>query len=313
VSAVRTVLGDIGPAALGVCDAHDHLFLRSPALPGPALDDPAEAAGRLDGFRALGGGALAQWTPFGMGRKVAEVVAASRATGVHVVAATGLHQEVHYDPEVLRRLRGGDGLAAFFVAELTEGMIADDDPDGARSTVRAGMIKVAGVFHALDGHTRWVMTAAAQAHHATGAPIGIHHELGTAAVDVFGLLHGELGVPARSLLLGHLNRFPDPGVHRELAAAGAYLAFDGPSRAHHATDAWLVDSLVALAAAGHTEQLLLGADTTSPGAGPGAPYLLRTLRPRLTRELGESAADTVFRVNPSRALSAPWPLPVAPA
>ncbi|WP_327292534.1 phosphotriesterase family protein [Streptomyces sp. NBC_01198] len=313
MSAVRTVLGDVDPGALGVCDVHDHLFLRSPALPGPPLDDPAEAAGRLGGFRALGGGALAQWTPFGMGRRVAEVVAASRATGVHLIAATGLHQEVHYDPEVLRRLRGGDRLAAFFVAELTEGMIAGDDPDGPRSAVPAGMIKVAGMFHTLDDHTRWVMTAAAQAHHATGAPIGIHHELGTSAVDVLALLHGDLAVPARSLLLGHLNRFPDPGVHRELAAAGAYLAFDGPSRAYHATDPWLVDSLVALAAAGHTEQLLLGADTTSPGAGPGAPYLLRTLRPRLIRELGEGPADTVFRANPSRALSAPWPTPGAPS
>ncbi|WP_333769081.1 phosphotriesterase [Streptomyces sp. IBSBF 2435] len=307
MNAVRTVLGDIEPAGLGVCDAHDHLFLRSPALPGPALDDPAAALARLTGFRALGGEALAQWTPFGMGRMTGEAVAASRATGVHVIAATGLHQEVHYGPGVLRRLRRGDGLAAFFVAELAEGMIAGDDPDGARSTVRAGMIKVAGMFHALDDHTRWVMTAAAQAHHATGAPIGVHHEMGTAAVDVLGLLHGELGVPARSLLLGHLNRFPDPGVHRELAAAGAYLAFDGPSRAHHATDPWLVDSLVALAAAGRTEQLLLGADTTSSGAGPGAAYLLGTLRPRLVRELGREAAETVFRANPARAFAAPWP------
>lgn len=306
MSAIRTVLGDIDPAGLGVCDAHDHLFLRSRALPGPALDDPAEARARLDGFRALGGEALAQWTPFGMGRMAAEVAATSRATGVHVIAATGLHQEVHYDPEVLRRLRRGDGLAAFFTAELTEGMIADDDPDGERSSVRAGMIKVAGVFHGLDDHTRWVMTAAAHAHHATGAPIGVHHEMGTAAVEVLGLLHGELGVPARSLILGHLNRFPDPGMHRELAAAGAYLAFDGPSRAHHATDAWLVDCLVALAAAGHTEQLLLGADTTTPGGGPGAPHLLRTLRPRLVRELGRGAADAVLRANPCRALAAPW-------
>lgn len=302
---IRTVLGDIEPAALGVCDAHDHLFLRSPALPAP-LDDPAEAAARLTAFRTLGGEALAQWTPFGMGRMAEQTVAASRGTGVHVIAATGLHQEIHYDPEMLRRLRRGDGLAAFFVAELTKGMIGGDDPDGARSTVRAGMIKVAGMFHGLDDHTRWVMTAAAQAHHATGAPIGIHHEMGTAAVDVLELLHGELGVPASSLLLGHLNRFPDAGVHRELAASGAYLAFDGPSRAHHATDAWLVDGLVALAGAGHTGRLLLGADTTSAGAGPGVSYLLRVLRPRLIRELGQAAVDAVLRDNPAGALAAPW-------
>ena len=37
---VRTVLGDLDPAGLGVCDAHDHLFLRSPQLPGQELADP---------------------------------------------------------------------------------------------------------------------------------------------------------------------------------------------------------------------------------------------------------------------------------
>lgn len=303
---VRTVLGDVGPAALGAFDAHDHLFLRSPALPGAALDDEEAARDTLRAFRELGGGAMAQWTPFAMGRRAERLVGLSRDTGVHVIAATGLHQEAHYEPELLRRLRRGDALAELFVAELTGGTVADGDPGGARTGPRAGMIKVAGMFHALDDHTRWVMAAAAHAHHATGAPIGIHHEMGTAAVDVLGLLHGEFGVPADSLLLGHLNRFPDPGVHRELAAAGAYLAFDGPSRAHSATDPWLVDSLVALASAGHTDQLLLGADTTAPGAGPGPAHLLRTLRPRLTRELGLAAAEAIFTANPARAFSAPW-------
>jgi predicted metal-dependent phosphotriesterase family hydrolase len=309
--AVRTVLGDIAPDRLGVCDAHDHLFLRIPALAGQELDDPAAAEGELAAFRALGGAAVAQWTPFGLGRRAADLPALSRASGVRVVAATGLHQAAHYAPELLERLHE-DGLAGFFVAELTRGLLDGDDPDGPRGTARAGMIKVAGMFHGLDGHALRVLAAAAQAHHATGAPIGVHHELGTAAVDVLGVLHGEWEVPAESIMLGHLNRFPDPGVHRELAASGAFLAFDGPSRAHHATDWHMVDALVALAGAGHTGQLLLGGDTTtavarsSTGGGPGMPYLLRTLRPRLERELGAAAAEAVFVANPARALSAEW-------
>ncbi|WP_433894051.1 phosphotriesterase family protein [Streptomyces sp. CA-111067] len=310
-AAVRTVLGDIAPGELGVTDAHDHLFLRIPAVPDVALDDPVAAGAELDAFGELGGTAVAQWTPFGMGRRAAELPAASRAAGVHVVAATGLHQAAHYDPALLDRLHR-DGLAAFFVAELTEGMLAGDDPDGPRGSAKAGMIKVAGMFHGLDDHTRRVMAAAAEAHHATGAPIGIHHEMGTAALDVLELLHGESGVPVTSLLLGHLNRFPDPGVHRELAASGAYLAFDGPSRAHHATDWQMVEGLVALAEAGHTEQLLLGGDTTSAagraatGGGPGMPYLLHTLRPRIEKELGAKAAETIFTGNPARALAVEW-------
>lgn len=36
------------------------------------------------------------------------------------------------------------------------------------------------------------------------------------------------------------------------------------------------------------------------------PYLLRALRPRLTRALGEDAATAVFLTNPARAFSAHW-------
>ena len=311
MTAIRTVLGDIAPDALGVCDAHDHLFLRIPALPRQELDDPVAAAAELAGYRALGGAALAQWTPFGMGRMAERLPDLSRTAGVHVIAATGLHQEAHYDRALLDRLRA-DGLGDFFTAELTEGMLAGDDPDGPRVAAKAGMVKVAGMFHGLDGHAREVMAAAAQAHHATGAPIGIHHETGTAAVDVLALLHDELGVPVTSILLGHLNRFPDPGIHRELASSGAFLAFDGPSRAHHATDWLLLESLESLAAAGHTGQILLGGDTTTAsarattGGAPGLPYQLRVLRPRITAALGAEAADAIFVRNPARAFAVAW-------
>jgi hypothetical protein len=56
VPAVRTVLGDVPTAELGVCDAHDHLFFRSAQLAGQELDDADAAVGELRAFAALGGG-----------------------------------------------------------------------------------------------------------------------------------------------------------------------------------------------------------------------------------------------------------------
>ncbi|NUO41270.1 MAG: phosphotriesterase, partial [Streptomyces sp.] len=47
MSTVRTVLGDVDPGALGVCDAHDHLFFGSPQLPGQELRDVAAARAEL--------------------------------------------------------------------------------------------------------------------------------------------------------------------------------------------------------------------------------------------------------------------------
>ncbi|WP_030559144.1 phosphotriesterase family protein [Streptomyces aureocirculatus] len=315
---VRTVLGDIAPGGLGVCDAHDHLFLTSPQLPGQELDSVTSAGAELAAFRAAGGQSVIQWTPHGMGRRAAELPGLARAAGVHVVAATGLHQSVHYTPELLAGLRAPDDegaadgangadatgrLAALFVRELTRGI--------GGSGVRAGLIKVAGGFHGLDAHARWTMTAAASAHRATGAPIAVHLELGTAALDVLDLLCGEAGVPPGKVILGHLNRDPDPVVHAEAAAAGCWLAFDGPSRAQHATDWRMPDAVRALAEAGHGDRLLLGGDTTTAAArsvngGPGMPHLLRRVRPRLARAVGTDLVDRILTVNPGRAFAVRW-------
>ena len=152
--------------------------------------------------------------------------------------------------------------------------------------------------------------AAAEAHHATGAPVAVHLELGTAALDVLDLLCGRLEVPPQRVVLGHLNRSPDPRMHRDVARAGAFIAFDGPSRANHTTDWRLLDSIAALVDAGHADQLLLGADTTtararaSTGEGPGMPFLLRGLRPRIERELGADIATKLLVDNPARAFAA---------
>ncbi|MFU9034390.1 MULTISPECIES: phosphotriesterase family protein [Streptomyces] len=298
---IRTVLGDIPPADLGVCNAHDHLFLRSPQLPGQELADAGAAAAELAAFRAAGGAAVIQWTPYGMGRGAAELPRLARESGVTVVAATGLHQAAHYAPGTVERVR--PDLADLFVTELTEGI-------GGTGT-RAGMIKVAGGFHGLDPHARYTMAAAAEAQRATGAAIGVHLELGTGALDVLEFLCGELAVSPDRVILGHLNRSPDLAVHRTAAEAGAYLAFDGPSRANHATDWRLPEALAALAEAGFGDRILLGGDTTTAAArsvdgGPGMPHLLRRLRSRLELDLGADLVTRFLTDNPARAFAAEW-------
>lgn len=304
---VRTVLGDVPAGDLGVCDAHDHVLMASPLLPGEELADPVAATAELCAFASLGGTAIAHWTPFGLGRRATELAGASRASGVHVIAATGLHQAAHYPPALLDRLR--DGLTELFVAELTEGMYASGDPDGERTTVRAGMIKVAGRFHRIGEHERWVMAAAARAHRATGAPIGVHTERGTAVLDVLDLLCGELDVSPDRVILGHLNRSPDTYVHLAAARAGAYLCFDGPSAANHPTDWRMPAAFAAVVRAGFGGRVLIGGDTTTAaarsatGGGPGMPYLLRRLWRRLAAEVGEDAVREVFTSNPARAFA----------
>ncbi|MFJ7214142.1 phosphotriesterase [Amycolatopsis sp. NPDC098790] len=289
---IRTVLGDIDPAELGVTNAHDHLFFASKLLPGQELDDPAAAATELNRFQAAGGAALVQWTPHGLGRRMDDLARLSRETGVHLVGATGLHRAEHYAPAALSRVV--DDLARVFVEDLT----TDTAP-------RAGLIKVAGAFHTIDAHARLTMTAAAVAHQETGAPIAVHLELGTAALETVELLCDELDVSPEKVILGHLNRNPDPRTQRQIAETGVFLGFDGPSRANHATDWRLFDGLEALVEAGHGGQLLLGGDTTTAAARhqPGASYLLTTLAPGLTRRLGGDVVTAALVANPARAFA----------
>ncbi|WP_314176964.1 phosphotriesterase family protein [Streptomyces winkii] len=305
-TAVRTVLGDIDGGDLGLCDAHDHLFLQSPQSPGQELDDLDAAEAELRAFAGAGGRAVVQWTPHGMGRRTGALAELARRTGTHLIAATGVHQAAHHraGPVIPGRQNTAEGLAELFTEELTRGVrgsICGQAP-------RAGVIKVAGGFHGLDEHARRTLHAAAEAHHATDAPVAVHLEGGTAGPEVLDLLCEERAVPPHRVLLGHVGRCPDVRLHRELASRGAWLVFDGPSRAHHATDWRLSDCLAALAEHGHGDRVMLGGDTTTAAArgAPGMAYLPRTLLPRLARELGTEFAQRLFVHNPARAFAADW-------
>ena len=83
---VRTVLGDIDPAELGPCDAHEHLFLDTPAQPGEEFLDVDKAIEEAATLVVAGGRSLVDWTPIGLGRDLDGLEAVSRATGLHVVA-----------------------------------------------------------------------------------------------------------------------------------------------------------------------------------------------------------------------------------
>ena len=66
---VVSVSGPRPVGVLGVVDAHDHLFIDSPAMPGQAFTDPERAIEEaLDG-RETGIGTIVEMTPIGLGRR----------------------------------------------------------------------------------------------------------------------------------------------------------------------------------------------------------------------------------------------------
>lgn len=305
---IRTVLGDIDPGVLGRVDYHEHLFQVSPLLPGDDLDDEDAGRAEAEHLRDSGFTAMVDATPIGLGRRPAAVARIAAATGLHVVATTGVHRDAHYRPGHWLPARSTDELARLFVRDLVEGMPDADTPGAPPTGVRAGLLKAGIDYWSISATARRVLAAIGQAHLATGAPVMVHLEHGTAAFELLSLLAGH-GVPADAVALAHVDRNPDPGLHAELAAAGAYLGYDGPARSKNWPDSVVLDCLIAAAGQGAADRILLGGDVArrtryvAYGGLPGLAYLGERFVPRLIREGGDELAERVLVANPARWLS----------
>src|SRR5579885_1503577 len=202
---VRTVLGDVEPSELGPCDAHEHLFLDTPAQPGEEFVDREKAVEEARTLAAAGARAVVDWTPLGLGRDLDGLALVSRETGLHVVAATGLHRDAHYRPDSEFRTASVDDLADRFAAELRD---------------RCGILKLGASYHHLTPFEQKAFEAGAEAHRRTGAPVCVHTQHGTMGLQIVERL-AALGVPPASIVLAHVDRNPDAGEHAETTSAAA--------------------------------------------------------------------------------------------
>jgi predicted metal-dependent phosphotriesterase family hydrolase len=306
---VMTVLGPIAPEQLGVTVAHDHLFLRTPALPGQEFDDAGRAIEEVSNAKRSGLHAIVEVTPIGCGRRPAGMRAVAEATGVHVVAATGYHRDAHYPENHWVREATVELLAQRIVTDLKDGMHPDDwltatplDP------ARAGVIKAGASYQHITKFEERRLVAAAIGHRETGAAILVHSEIGTCAHAIVDLL-GREGVHPSRIILAHLDRNPDLELHSEVAARGVTLEYDTPGRIKYRPDSQLIELVEGMAAAGHIGRVLLGLDLgqrdyfRAYGGGPGLTYLMEIFVPRLQSRIGEAAVATILVANAARAFA----------
>lgn len=299
---VRTVTGDVTPEALGNVDYHEHLFQVSPLLPGDDLDDEAASTEETRQFAASGFRTLVDATPLGLGRRPAAARRIAEATGVTVVLTTGLHRREHYGEGHPLLSADVDTLASAFEDDLVRG--AAEPGETRDPAVRAGVLKAGMGYWRLDAIAARSLEAIGRAHHATGAPVMIHLEHGTAAFEALDAL-AAVGVRPDRVALAHIDRNPDPGLHAELAATGAFLGYDGPARAREHPDSVVLSCLIATAAAGGADRILLGGDVArrtryiAYGGMPGLRYLGDRFVPRLRADGGDDLADAVLRRNPA--------------
>jgi phosphotriesterase-related protein len=316
---VRTVLGDVPPAALGVCNYHEHLFQASPLLRGDELDDEAASAQEAASLVAAGTSAMVEATPTGLGRSPSGVARISAATGLTVVHTTGAHRDEHYTAGHWLLGCDEDDLARRFEADVRTGLPERDLPErgpvalaGPEQPVRAGMVKAGVGYWRISPFERRVLAADARVACATGVPVMVHLEHGSAAWEVLSLLAAD-GVPAERVVLAHADRNLDPGLHAELTTSGAYLGYDGPARHREAPDSAILDCLERVLHEGDPGRIVLGGDVArrtryrAYGGMPGLDYVQRRFVPRLRARVGDDLANLVLVENPARLLTLALP------
>ncbi|CAM5240489.1 Putative phosphotriesterase OS=Streptomyces griseus subsp. griseus (strain JCM 4626 / NBRC)OX=455632 GN=SGR_6902 PE=3 SV=1 [Streptomyces griseus subsp. griseus] len=153
-----------------------------------------------------------------------------------------------------------------------------------------------------------MLRAGARAAVATGLSVATHAQLGRGGLAQLELLTGE-GLPAHRVSIGHQDLLDDPGVHRELAERGAYVAFDTVGKSGYQSDGTRLRLLLALLEAGHADRALLSCDISRHGylrdaGGQGYGHLFASFLPRL-RAAGadDDLIDLLTRRNPVRFLT----------
>lgn len=316
---IRTVLGDIQPSALGILDYHEHLFQVSPLLAGDELDDENLSGREAVLLRDAGVGAMVEATPVGLGARPEAVARIAAATGLDIVHATGAHHRGHYadgDP-ILDSTAGA--MAERFAADIATGMRGCGgapalSPGGG--PIRAGIVKAGVRYWAIGPFESRVLEAVAATAGTTGCAVMVHLDFGSAAHEVLDLLESH-GVASDRVVLAHMDRNLDPGLHASLAERGAYLGYDGMARHREAPDSAILACLVAAVSdqvpggSAAARRILVGGDVArrsryaAYGGMPGLAYLPSRFLPRLRRLVAPDVYDAITTHNGQRLLSLP--------
>lgn len=316
---LQAVSGALPVPERGVLLPHEHLFLdlRAATVPGYAQADPEEVLAvmwpYLTALQAQGVVGLIECSTVGVGRNVAILRRLAQATGLAIVAPTGVYAEPAAPAWVRRQSEAA--LEAWMRGEIEDAV----DVSG----VRAGFIKLASSPQDLTHFEERVLRAAARVALATGVAIASHTTRGATALRQLDIL-AEEGLPAERFVWVHAHMEPDRTLHEAAARRGAYVEYDNigahllgasnPFPKYALADATAVDLVARMVEAGHTERVLLSQDAgwydaarATGGAATwavrGFTFLLDRFVPRLEAAGLREAIPTIIERNPWRAFA----------
>lgn len=306
---VETVLGPIEASRLGNVLSHEHVLvgMGEDNHHYPWLFDwdqtRANAIRELTEAKQGGINTVIDLTTPDLGRDVEFVREASRASGMNVIAATGIWRDV---PRSFWT-RDIEDIAAIFVREIEVG-IGD-------SGIKAGCIKVANDMGGVTPEGERILRGAARACKRTGCPISTHHwapeEVGRRQVEVF----QEEGVPMDRVAIGHSADTTDVDYLENLLRTGVYLSMDRyPGAAGRPNWEQRNATVKALIDRGWAERLMLGhdyapmpvlRDREAPAASGPTRYLFVStvaVPALIAQGVAEATIDLMLREVPRRFL-----------
>jgi len=303
---VRTVGGSVPAEQLGIALPHEHVlvdFVGAEAIRPGRYDPDAvfEAVlPHLQAARAQGVGALFECTPAYLGRDPQLLRRLSQASGLRIVANTGLYGAANdkFVP-AFAYSESAEQLAEMWIKEAREG-IGD-------TGIRPGFIKTAvDSDPQLSPIDRKLVVAAGLTHLDTGLAIGVHTAKGP-GLEILDTL-SEIGAPARSCIWIHAQHAPEEEM-LEAARRGAWIELDGlrekTAEAH-------LERVLLLRDEGRLGQVLLSHDAGwFDVVNPERPFrdysfLLDAFVPLLEkRGLSAAEIDQLLVRNPARAFGVP--------
>ncbi len=285
---ITTVQGRVPYKKLGITDAHNHLWISGQdvkAENAPILDQQEKIIQELVSYRQLGGNAQLDCQPGGAGRDGVKLLQISKGSGVQIIACTGFHLREYYPEQSTIWQLDTEQAAEYILSEIKEGL----EETRQAIPVFPGFIKIA-VRETLEKSPQHLMAAAFVASATSGLLIEMHTEKGAAIEDFVDYFENK-GLKPGSLVICHIDKRPDLGLHKELARAGYLLEYDTFFRPKYEPEKFLWPLILDLVNSGFSKSLALATDLAdssmwqSMGNGPGLSGFIDLIKKRLDEEI----------------------------
>lgn len=317
---IRTINGDISPTELGFTYSHEHLVCEPPywkerGMDDLLLDDPNKSKLDVQDYLKAGGKSIIDATCVDYGRDITAVKKITEETGLQLVATAGFNKGFLWNARIPGEDRSFEEWIEKSTMEDLINFITGDITKGIKDTgIRCGQIKFGTGYNSISPLEIKTIRAACRAHHVTKAPIHSHTESGTMALEQIAILKEE-EILLEYVNFGHMDRNPDPWLHRKIAETGAFLSFDGIGKVKYAPESTRIHCILELVKAGHQKQILISGDTARKSYykhyqhGPGLEYIITKWIPRFIEEAnqmgfcGEELIEDFFIHNPAKCFS----------